>query len=63
MALVVWMEWKRSPLSDSVELRRARVLLSVVASALVLTGSGLLRTSILLSERLERVEKAMHTSR
>ena len=59
MALAVWLEWRRRPLSDSVELRRARLLLCALAGVVVLMGLGLLRSSILLSERLERVEQAM----
>lgn len=63
MALAVWLEWRRRPLSDSVELRRVRVLVCALAGVLVIMGLGLLRSSILLSDRLERVEKAMHRAR
>jgi hypothetical protein len=48
MALAVWLEWRRAPLSDSVELRRVRALL----------GLAQIRSSLLLSSRLERVEKS-----
>ena len=59
-AVAVLGEWRRKPASVEVELRSARVLLCVLAAAVVIMGIGLIRSAVRMSERLERVERTMH---
>jgi len=59
-AVAVLGEWRRKTASVEVELREARVLLCVLAAAVVIMGIGLIRSAVRMSERLERVERTMH---
>ncbi|MDI1250385.1 MAG: hypothetical protein PSV13_16090 [Lacunisphaera sp.] len=63
MALAVWLEYRRNSVSVQVELRRVRVLLCVLAAAVVILGLSELRHHFQFSFRLERVEKAMQEKR